>query len=54
MNSPVGVKKNNGPAKEEHKSLRISMDMMGQLNYQDFNAVGDKNVVFDPSTLLRK
>ena len=41
-----------GIAESDCHNLKVTLDLITKMNYNDFNQVGDKKQIFDPMTLL--
>jgi len=35
-------------------NLKISLELLSQMHFEDFNSAGDDKITFDPNMLLRK
>jgi len=48
------MKSKNQTELEAEQNLRMSMDILTQMDFKDFNMAGDKAIYFSPSSLLRE
>lgn len=39
---------------KKSSNMKISLELLSQMHFEDFNSAGDEKVTFDPNALLRK